>query len=101
MPGGDAIGLRGIDFHVAGLRAMGATIGIDGGTIQATAREGLRGADILLPQPSVGATENLLLAAVARRHDAIRNAAREPEIADLAACLIAMGARSRASARTS
>ncbi|GEP54754.1 UDP-N-acetylglucosamine 1-carboxyvinyltransferase [Reyranella soli] len=94
MPGGDAIGLRGIDFHVAGLRAMGASIELADGTIRATARNGLRGADILLPQPSVGATENLLLAAVAAAGTTtIRNAAREPEIADLAACLIAMGAR--------
>jgi UDP-N-acetylglucosamine 1-carboxyvinyltransferase len=94
MPGGDAIGLRGIDFHVAGLRAMGASIELSDGTIRATARDGLRGADILLPQPSVGATENLLLAAVgAAGTTTIRNAAREPEIADLAACLIAMGAR--------
>ena len=94
MPGGDAIGLRGIDFHISGLRAMGATVELDGGTIRATARHGLRGADILLPQPSVGATENLLLAAVAAvGTTTIGNAAREPEIADLAACLIAMGAR--------
>ncbi|WP_428660659.1 UDP-N-acetylglucosamine 1-carboxyvinyltransferase [Reyranella sp.] len=93
MPGGDAIGLRGIDFHVAGLRAMGAVISLDGGTIRATAPHGLQGADILLPQPSVGATENLLLAAVlASGRTTIRNAAREPEIADLAACLTAMGA---------
>jgi len=94
MPGGDAIGLRGIDFHVAGLRAMGAAISLDGGTIRATAPHGLQGADILLPQPSVGATENLLLAAVlASGRTTIRNAAREPEITDLAACLTAMGAR--------
>lgn len=94
MPGGDAIGLRGIDFHIAGFRAMGAAVELDGGMIRATARDGLRGADILLPQPSVGATENLLLAAVAAAGTTtIRNAAREPEIADLAACLIAMGAR--------
>ena len=73
---------------------MGATIELTDGTIRATARDGLRGADILLPQPSVGATENLLLAAVAAAGTTtIRNAAREPEIADLAACLIAMGAR--------
>jgi UDP-N-acetylglucosamine 1-carboxyvinyltransferase len=86
MPGGDAIGLRGIDFHVAGLRAMGATVGLTDGTIRATAPDGLSGADILLPQPSVGATENLLLAAVAATGTTtIRNAAREPEIADLAA----------------
>ncbi|SEP38264.1 UDP-N-acetylglucosamine 1-carboxyvinyltransferase [Rhodospirillales bacterium URHD0017] len=94
MPGGDAIGLRGIDFHIAGLRAMGASIDLTAGTIRATARDGLRGAAILLPQPSVGATENLLLAAVAAAGTTtIRNAAREPEIADLATCLIAMGAR--------
>ena len=94
MPGGDSIGLRAIDFHIAGLRAMGATVTQEGGLISATAPAGLRGADILLPQPSVGATENLLLAAVlANGTTTIRNAAREPEIADLATCLVAMGAR--------
>jgi UDP-N-acetylglucosamine 1-carboxyvinyltransferase len=94
LPGGDAIGRRGIDFHIAGLRAMGATVELDGGMIHATARNGLRGAELLLPLPSVGATENLLLAAVlADGTTTIRNAAREPEIADLAACLIAMGAK--------
>jgi UDP-N-acetylglucosamine 1-carboxyvinyltransferase len=67
MPGGDAIGLRGIDFHLGGLRAMGAEIELSGGIIHATARSGLRGAHILLPQPSVGATENVLLAAVLAR----------------------------------
>jgi UDP-N-acetylglucosamine 1-carboxyvinyltransferase len=93
MPGGDAIGLRGIDFHVAGLRAMGAEIELSGGMIHATAPSGLRGADIRLPQPSVGATENLLLAAVmATGTTTIRNAAREPEVTDLAACLAMMGA---------
>lgn len=94
LPGGDAIGLRGIDFHIAGLRAMGATVELEGGTIHATAPRGLRGADILLPMPSVGATENLLLAAVlAHGTTTIRNAALEPEIADLATCLIGMGAQ--------
>jgi len=94
MPGGDAIGLRGIDFHIDGLRAMGAAVELEGGMIRARAPRGLRGADILLPLPSVGATENLLLAALhAQGTTTIRNAAREPEIADLAACLIAMGAR--------
>jgi UDP-N-acetylglucosamine 1-carboxyvinyltransferase len=93
LPGGDAIGLRGIDFHIAGLRAMGATIALDGGMIEATARDGLHGADILLPTPSVGATENLMLAAVlASGHTKIRNAACEPEVTDLATCLVAMGA---------
>lgn len=94
MPGGDAIGLRGIDFHVAGLRAMGAEIDLRGGMIHARAPHGLRGAEIVLSQPSVGATENLLLAAVlATGETVIRNAAREPEIADLARCLTSMGAR--------
>ncbi|MBN9087096.1 MAG: UDP-N-acetylglucosamine 1-carboxyvinyltransferase [Reyranella sp.] len=94
LPGGDAIGLRGIDFHIAGLRAMGATIALDGGMIEATAPDGLHGADILLPTPSVGATENLMLAAVlANGRTIIRNAACEPEVADLATCLAAMGAR--------
>ncbi len=93
MPGGDAIGLRGVDFHLAGLRAMGATIEVSGGVIEARAPQGLRGAAIDLPMPSVGATENLLIAAVlARGTTMIRNAAREPEIADLARCLVAMGA---------
>jgi UDP-N-acetylglucosamine 1-carboxyvinyltransferase len=93
LPGGDAIGLRGIDFHLAGLRAMGAEVTLEGGVIHARAEKGLRGAEILLPFPSVGATENLLLAAVlAEGRTVIRNAAREPEIADLARCLIAMGA---------
>jgi UDP-N-acetylglucosamine 1-carboxyvinyltransferase len=93
LPGGDAIGLRGIDFHLAGLRAMGAEVTLEGGVIHARAENGLRGAEILLPFPSVGATENLLLAAVlAEGRTVIRNAAREPEIADLARCLIAMGA---------
>lgn len=94
LPGGDAIGLRGIDFHIAGLRAMGATVELEGGMIHARAPRGLKGAEIALPLPSVGATENLLLAAVlADGRTVIRNAAREPEITDLATCLNAMGAR--------
>jgi UDP-N-acetylglucosamine 1-carboxyvinyltransferase len=93
LPGGDAIGLRGIDFHLVGLRAMGATVTLENGIIHATAHHGLRGAEIRLPQPSVGATENLLIAAVlAEGTTIISNAAREPEIADLATCLAAMGA---------
>jgi UDP-N-acetylglucosamine 1-carboxyvinyltransferase len=93
LPGGDAIGLRGIDFHLAGLRAMGATVTLEGGVIHALAPHGLHGAEIRLPQPSVGATENLLIAAVlAEGTTVIVNAAREPEIVDLAECLAAMGA---------
>jgi UDP-N-acetylglucosamine 1-carboxyvinyltransferase len=73
---------------------MGAIIGLDGGMIEATAPNGLHGADILLPTPSVGATENLMLAAVlANGRTTIRNAACEPEVADLAICLAAMGAQ--------
>lgn len=94
MPGGDAIGLRGIDFHIAGLTAMGAEITLESGTIHARAPQGLHGADIQMPLPSVGATENLMLAAVlAQGETTIRNAALEPEIVDLALCLSAMGAR--------
>ncbi|WP_085933539.1 UDP-N-acetylglucosamine 1-carboxyvinyltransferase [Enhydrobacter aerosaccus] len=93
MPGGDAIGLRGIDYHVAGLRALGATVEIDNGMIHAAAPSGLQGADIVLPRPSVGATENLMLAAtLAGGRTTIRNAACEPEISDMASCLNAMGA---------
>ncbi|HTJ57527.1 MAG TPA: UDP-N-acetylglucosamine 1-carboxyvinyltransferase [Devosiaceae bacterium] len=93
LPGGDAIGLRGIDFHVAGLEAMGAEVEISGSTIYAKAPSGLHGADFTLPFPSVGATENLMIAAVgASGVSIIRNAAREPEIDDLAHCLVAMGA---------
>ncbi|HEX3982146.1 MAG TPA: UDP-N-acetylglucosamine 1-carboxyvinyltransferase, partial [Acidisoma sp.] len=94
MPGGDAIGLRGVDFHISGLTAMGAEIAVESGQIRAQAPGGLHGADIVLPLPSVGATENLMLAAVlARGETTIRNAALEPEIVDLALCLSAMGAR--------
>jgi UDP-N-acetylglucosamine 1-carboxyvinyltransferase len=94
MPGGDDIGLRGIDFHISGLRAMGATVDLTGGIIHATAPKGLRGADIRLPFPSVGATQNLILAAVlAKGTTVIRNAAREPENVDLAHCLMMLGAK--------
>jgi UDP-N-acetylglucosamine 1-carboxyvinyltransferase len=91
LPGGDAIGLRGIDFHLAGLRAMGAAVTLEGGVIHAVAARGLHGTAIRLPQPSVGATENLLIAAVlAEGMTTIANAAREPEIIDLADCLTTM-----------
>lgn len=73
---------------------MGAEVEITGGTIHAKAPRGLQGAEVALPLPSVGATENLLLAAVlANGRTVIRNAAREPEIADLVHCLAAMGAQ--------
>jgi UDP-N-acetylglucosamine 1-carboxyvinyltransferase len=93
MPGGDEIGSRPIDLHIQGLRKMGAQIGSEHGFLVAETR-GLRGAAITLDYPSVGATENLMMAAVlARGTTAIDNAAREPEIADIARFLAAMGAR--------
>ena len=93
MPGGDAIGSRPIDLHIRGLEKMGAEIHSGHGFLLATAAE-LRGATITLDYPSVGATENLLMAAVAARGTTvIDNAAREPEIADLAGFLAQMGAR--------
>ncbi len=93
LPGGDAIGLRAVDYHLNGLRAMGAEIELAGGIVRAAAPGGLRGARITLPGPSVGATENLLIAAtLAEGESVIENAAREPEIADVAQCLVAMGA---------
>ncbi len=94
LPGGCAIGVRPIDLHLKGLEQMGATIRLDGGYVHALAPQGLRGATIVMPFPSVGATENLLMAAsLADGQTVIANAAREPEITDLCACLIAMGAR--------
>ncbi|MGI6174653.1 MAG: UDP-N-acetylglucosamine 1-carboxyvinyltransferase [Christensenellales bacterium] len=90
-PGGCPIGERPIDIHIEGLRAMNAQISING-HIEATTT-GLRGADIMLPYPSVGATENLMMAAtLAKGKTIIRNAAKEPEIGDLAQMLRAMGA---------
>jgi UDP-N-acetylglucosamine 1-carboxyvinyltransferase len=94
LPGGCAIGTRPVDLHLKGLEAMGAIIKLDAGYIDATAPTGLRGANIVFPFVSVGATENLLMAAaLADGVTTLKNAAREPEISDLAKCLIAMGAR--------
>ena len=93
LPGGDEIGTRPVDLHLQGLRRMGADIRLEHGFIHAEAPNGLRGALITLDYPSVGATENLMMAAVAARGTSvIDNAAREPEIADVAAFLSAMGA---------
>jgi UDP-N-acetylglucosamine 1-carboxyvinyltransferase len=94
LPGGCAIGTRPVDLHLKGLEAMGATIVVEAGYIEATAPDGgLQGARIIFPQPSVGATENLLMAAaLASGETELINAAREPEIGDLARCLMAMGA---------
>ena len=94
LPGGCAIGQRPVDLHLKGLEELGAVIELDRGYIQAKAPHGLRGAHIALAMPSVGATENLMMAAsLAKGETVIANAAREPEIVDLAACLTAMGAR--------
>ncbi len=94
LPGGCAIGQRPVDLHLKGLEDLGAEIELDRGYIHAQAPNGLRGGHVPLAMPSVGATENLLMAAsLARGETVITNAAREPEIVDLARCLIAMGAR--------
>ncbi|CAN7465573.1 UDP-N-acetylglucosamine 1-carboxyvinyltransferase [Bosea sp. LjRoot9] len=94
LPGGCAIGARPVDLHVKALMALGARIEIEGGTIVAEAKAGLKGARIVLGSPSVGATETAMMAATrAKGETEIVNAAREPEVADLADCLIAMGAR--------
>jgi UDP-N-acetylglucosamine 1-carboxyvinyltransferase len=93
LPGGCAIGTRPIDLHVKGLEQLGADVELDGGYIEARAPRGLKGAEIVFPSPSVGATENLLMAATLADGETILiNAAREPEIGDLARCLKAMGA---------
>jgi UDP-N-acetylglucosamine 1-carboxyvinyltransferase len=95
LPGGCAIGTRPVDLHLKGLEQMGAAITLEGGYINARAPAGgLVGARILFNQVSVGATENLLMAAVlARGTSELVNAAREPEIGDLAECLCRMGAQ--------
>ncbi|MGI9493571.1 MAG: UDP-N-acetylglucosamine 1-carboxyvinyltransferase [Geminicoccaceae bacterium] len=94
LPGGCAIGQRPVDLHLKGLEDLGAEIELDRGYIHAKAPKGLRGGHVPLAMPSVGATENLLMAAsLAKGETVITNAAREPEVVDLAHCLTAMGAR--------
>jgi UDP-N-acetylglucosamine 1-carboxyvinyltransferase len=95
LPGGCAIGARPVDLHLKGLEALGATITLADGYIEAAAPPGgLVGGRVAFPMVSVGATENVLMAAtLARGTTVITGAAQEPEIADLAACLAAMGAR--------
>ena len=94
LPGGCAIGARPVDLHLKALSMLGAEVDVDGGYIVARAPTGLTGARIVLSVPSVGATETAMMAATrARGETEILNAARDPEIANLAACLIAMGAR--------
>ena len=94
LPGGCAIGTRPVDLHLMGLKALGAEIDIEGGYVLARAPKGLRGAHIVFPKVSVGATHNVLLAAsLAKGETIIENAAREPEVGDVAACLSKMGAK--------
>jgi UDP-N-acetylglucosamine 1-carboxyvinyltransferase len=94
LPGGCAIGARPVDLHLKALAALGATVGVDAGYITAEVEGGrLRGGRIILTSPSVGATETALMAAtLARGETEIVNAARDPEVCDLALCLTAMGA---------
>jgi UDP-N-acetylglucosamine 1-carboxyvinyltransferase len=94
LPGGCAIGTRPVDLHLKGFEMMGAEIELKEGYIKAQAPNGLIGANVVFPTVSVGATENILMAAtLADGKTTISNAAREPEIADLANCLKAMGAK--------
>ena len=94
LPGGCAIGTRPVDLHLSALAALGANIELEGGYVIAKAPKGLTGARIALSKVSVGATHNALMAAVLASGDTvIENAAREPEVADLASCLKKMGAR--------
>ena len=94
LPGGCAIGTRPVDLHLKGLELLGAEIELREGYIHAAAPKGLRGAEVVFPAVSVGATENLLMAAtLARGQTRLVNAAREPEVTDLAECLVKMGAR--------
>jgi len=93
LPGGCAIGSRPVNLHLEGLAAMGAELTVDGGYIRASAKR-LKGVDLWLDLVTVTGTENLMMAAtMAKGVTVIRNAAREPEVVDLANCLISMGAK--------
>ena len=93
LPGGCAIGSRPVDLHLRGLEAMGAHIKVENGYIRATSGDGLKGAHIFMDQVTVTGTENLMMAAtLAKGKTIIENAAREPEVVDLANYLIKMGA---------
>jgi len=94
LPGGCAIGTRPVDLHLQGMEKLGAKIELDRGYVIATTDKGLKGAEVRFSMPSVGATHNVLMAAVlADGVTRIENAAREPEITNLAECLNAMGAK--------
>ncbi|MCG8560053.1 MAG: UDP-N-acetylglucosamine 1-carboxyvinyltransferase [Hyphomicrobiales bacterium] len=93
LPGGCAIGTRPVDLHIEGLKALGADIELDGGYVVARAPKGLAGGRVAFSKVSVGATHNVLMAAaLAKGETVIENAAREPEVGDVAACLAKMGA---------
>ena len=94
LPGGCAIGTRPVDLFIDSLQALGATMDVEAGYVVASARGGLRGAKYRFPKISVGATHVAMMAAtLARGETVLENAAREPEVVDLAKCLVAMGAR--------
>jgi len=94
LPGGCAIGARPVDIYIKGLQALGATIEIVEGYLHATAKDGLKGTSFRSPLVSVGATHTLMMAAtLAQGETILENSAREPEVADLATCLNAMGAK--------
>lgn len=94
LPGGCAIGARPVDLHLQALEAMGAELKVEAGYVKAAAIHGLKGAKVVFPFVSVGATEHAMLAAtLANGETVLENAAREPEIADLADCLNSMGAK--------
>ena len=94
LPGGCAIGTRPVDLHLSALEALGAEITIEQGYIIAKAPHGLKGAEYIFPKVSVGATENMLMAAcLADGISHIKNAAKEPEVTDLANCLVSMGVK--------
>lgn len=93
LPGGCAIGTRPVDLHLKALQQLGAEISLDGGYVEARAPDGLKGAQITFPSVTVTGTENIMMAAaIARGETVLSNAAREPEVADLARCLVTMGA---------
>jgi UDP-N-acetylglucosamine 1-carboxyvinyltransferase len=94
LPGGCAIGTRPVDLHLEGLKALGADIELDGGYVEARAQGGLKGNRVSFRGVSVGATHNVLMASVlAKGETVIENAAREPEIGNVAECLVKMGAK--------
>ena len=94
LPGGCAIGTRPVDLHIMAMEKLGAEVEIDAGYVIAKAKNGLKGAHINFPKVTVGATHAALMAAVLAKGDTIiENAAQEPEIGDVAECLVKMGAK--------